>query len=75
MDPPPRKKGQVSKENSRFVLLPGTSFLRVKLVISIGAHRSRGGRHGAGCTGCRAVEGKKGKRLFYLQNYMRGKEE
>ncbi len=76
--PPPQKKGQVSKENSRFVLLPGTPFLCVKLlslIISIGAHRSRGGRHGAGCTGCRAVEGKKGKRLFYLRNYMRGEEE
>ena len=68
--PPPQKKGQVSKENSRFVLLPGTPFLCVKLlslIISIGAHRSRGGRHGAGCTGCRAVEGKKRKVYFICE--------
>ena len=74
MEPKKKRAGQQRKFPFRTVAA-GTPFLCVKLIISISAHRSRGGRHGAGCTGCRAVEGKKGKRLFYLRNYMRGKEE
>ena len=55
-----RKKGRSAKKIPVSYCCRALLFC-VKLIISIGAHRSRGGRHGAGCTGCRAVEGKKGK--------------